>query len=91
MLVSNIGYIILFIIIIALSRQLYKPLTPSFQPVPFQHDSSPKILPNRQVHMSAYQTPHYSSYDSQYRQAIYPEQTGYWRPSTPYFNRIEKF
>jgi len=91
MVVSNIGYIITFTIIVASSRVLYKPLNPSFQPVPPPNNSSPKVLTNVPIHLSAYQAPYQASYDSRYRQPIYPEQTGYWRPSTPYFNRIEKF
>ena len=99
MLVLNIAYIIIFLIIVASTRVSYKPLSPSFQPIPSPYNSSPKILP---LHTSVYQPPppppppHQSvpyqlSYNSRYRQPIYPEQTGYWRPSTPYFNRIEKF
>ncbi len=92
MLALNIGYIIIFLIIVALTHVSYKPLTPSFQHMP----SSPEKLQNSPIQTSAYQPPRQpvsypSPYNSRYEPAVYPEQTGYWRPSTPYFNRIEKF
>jgi hypothetical protein len=91
MLASNIVYIITFIIIVLLTRKSYKPLNPSFQPISSPPSSSPKNLTNLPMNILAYQPPNQLSYGSRYRQSIYPEQSGYWRPSTPYFNRIEKF
>jgi hypothetical protein len=91
MLSMNITYIIIFIGILALTRVTYKPLRPSFQPIPSPYSSSPKTLPNYQMQTSTYPPPHQLSYNSRYRQPVYPEPPGHWRPSTPYFNRIEKF
>ena len=91
MLALNISYIIIFIVIALLTRVTYKPLRPSFQPMSAPYSSSPKALPNYQMQTPAYPPPHQLSYNSRYRQPVYPEHSGQWRPSTPYFNRIEKF
>ncbi len=91
MLATNIGYIITFIIIVKLSRVLYKPLSPSFQHVPSPHNTPPRVSTNLPMSISTHQPPRQSSYETRYREPIYPEETGYWRPSTPYLNRLEKF
>lgn len=92
MLALNTIYIILFVIILASSRQLYKPLSPSFQSMPSPHNSSPIVLPNAPIQSTpSYPTPYYSSYESRYRPPMYPEHPNYWRPSTPYMNQVEKF
>jgi hypothetical protein len=91
MLATNIGYIITFIIIVKLSRALYKPLSPSFQHVPSPHNTYPRVSTNLPMSISTHQPPRQSSYEIRYREPIYPEEIGYWRPSTPYFNRLEKF
>jgi hypothetical protein len=91
MLASNITYMIIFVVIVGLTRITYKPLSPSFQQMPSPYNSSPKPLPNYQMQTPAYPPPHQLTYNSRYRQSVYPEYAGQWRPSTPYFNRIEKF
>jgi hypothetical protein len=91
MLATNIGYIIIFIIIVVLSRASYKPLRPSFQRVPSPHNTSPRVSTNLPMRVPIHQPSRQSPYDTRYRQTIYPEEIGYWRPSTPYFNRVEKF
>ena len=83
MLSSNLLYILIFIIIFVLTRSSYKPLTPSFQPLP-----SPPI---HTVQTQPYPGSYRLTYNSGYNQPAYADQTGPWRPGTPYFNRIEKF
>jgi hypothetical protein len=93
MLASNIGYIILFIIIVAISRVTYKPLRPSYR-TSFQPTPSLRKSPSKVIITSPMQTLTHAStdqYGSRYIEPAYPDQTSYWRPSTPYFNRIEKF
>lgn len=81
MLSSNILYLLMFVIVFAFTRSSYKPLNPSFQPMP------PPSHTVRSPYPGSYQLP----YNSGYNQPVYIEQTGHWRPETPYFNRIEKF
>lgn len=89
MLASNITFVVLFIVVMVLTRASYKPLRPSFQQIPSPYSSSPKA--NYQVQTSAYPPQSQLTYNSRYRQPVYPEHSAQWRPSTPYFNRIEKF
>jgi hypothetical protein len=89
MLALNITFVIVFIVVMILTRATHKSLRPSLQQIPSPYSSSPK--PNYQVQTPAYPPPHQLTYNSQFRQPVYPEPTGQWRPSTPYFNRIEKF
>lgn len=83
MITSNILYVLIFVVIFALTRSSYKPLTPSFQPLP-----SP---PTHSVQTPPYPGSYRLTYGSRYNQPVYVDQTGQWAPGTPYFNRIEKF
>jgi hypothetical protein len=100
MLASNIGYIILFITIVALSRVTYRPLAPSyrptFQPTPSLRSSPSKVLTTPGTQTLTYAPSHRSdqyesSYSPRQTELVYPDQTSYWTPSTPYFTRIETF
>jgi hypothetical protein len=100
MLASNLGYIILFFIIVRLSRAFNKPMNPSYRPLfdpsPPTYNSSSQVPTTSPMQTPIYTTTrqpvqHPALFDNRYRQSTYSDHTTPWRPSTPYFNRLEKF